>query len=134
VTDGPGPRTIRLVLDTSAVTGFVRGSIAVGEMIAMTDSEEGAVLVPLPCLVQAAADTMDGGPWLTILTNHPAVQVITDEFDDWPMLAGIRQRIGAYEPAAAAWLALRCEVDVMTRYPEIYEPLGDIGITLPFED
>ncbi len=58
----PEPRTIRLVLDTSAVVGFVRSAVAVGEMIAMIDAEGGAVLVPLPCLVQAAADTVDGGP------------------------------------------------------------------------
>jgi len=134
VTDRPEPRTVQLVLDTTAVVGFVRGSIAVGEMIAMIDAEHGAVLVPFPCLVQAAADTVDSGPWLAILTNHQAVQVITDDFADWPMLAGIRQRIGAYEPAAAAWLALSCEVDVMTRTPRIYQSLGDIGFTLPFED
>ncbi len=49
------------------------------------------------------------------------------------MLAGIRQRVGAYEPAAAAWLALHHDADVMT-HPRIYQPLGDIGITLPFND
>lgn len=129
----PEPRTVRLVLDTSAVVGFCRGSIAVGEMIAMIDAEDGGVLIPLPCLVQAAADTVDADGWLTILTNHSPVQVVTGDVDDWPMLAGVRQRLGAYEPAAAAWLALHYDVDVMTCRPEIYEPL-DIGITLPFED
>lgn len=130
----PLARPIRLVLDPSAVAGFVRGSIAVGEMIAMIDAEGGAVLVPLPCLVRAAADAVDGEPWLTILTRHQAVEVVTDEPGDWPMLAGIHRQLGSYEPAAAAWLALRFEVDVMTRHPQIYAPLGDIGITLPFED
>lgn len=126
-------RTPRLVLDTSAVAAFVAGSMAVGELIAEIDLEDGAVIVPLACLVEAAATLADAGPWLHILVNHRATVVLAEDPAEWGMLAAVRSMLGAYEPSAAAWLALGAGVDVLTRHPAIYEPLGG-GLTLPFTD
>lgn len=126
-------REARLVLDTSAIAGFVRGSIAVGELIAEVDLEDGAVIVPLACLVEAASTINDAGPWLRILVDHPATIVLAEDPKEWGMIAGVRAVLGVYEPAAAAWMALSAGVDVLTRTPKMYEALGD-GLTLPFDD
>lgn len=48
-------RPVRLVLDTTAIVGFVRGAVSVGELLAEIDAEHGTAVVPLPCLVEAAA-------------------------------------------------------------------------------
>ena len=47
-------RPVRLVLDTTAIVGFVRGAVSVGELLAEIDAEHGTAVVPLPCLVEAA--------------------------------------------------------------------------------
>ncbi len=128
------PRPVRLVLDTTAVVGFVRGSVSVGELLPEIDAEHGTAVVPLPCLVEAAAGTVDAGPWLSILIDHPATFVVATDVDEWRQIAGVRSLVGAYEPAAAAWQALTYDVDVLTRSPELYAELGGGGITLPFTD
>lgn len=128
------PRTIRLVVDTSAIVGFVRGSTSVGELIAEVDAEHGLVVVPLACLVEAAANIVDGGPWLNLLVNHRATLVVGEDPEEWGMLAGVKALLQEYELTAAAWLALKAEVDVLTRYPGRYEPLGGGPITLSFTD
>jgi hypothetical protein len=128
------PRTVRLVLDTTAVVGFVRGAVSVGEILAEIDAEHGTAVVPLPCLVEAAAGTVDASPWLSILVDHPATYVLATDVGDWRQVAGVRSLVGAYEPAAAAWQALTYEVDVLTRAPELYAELGGGGLTLPFTD
>jgi hypothetical protein len=128
------PRTVRLVLDTTAVVGFVRGAVSVGELLAEIDAERGTAVVPLPCLVEAAAGTVDAGPWLNILVDHPATYVVSTDVDEWRQVAAVRSLVGAYEPAAAAWQALTYGVDILTRTPELYAELGGGGITLPFTD
>ncbi len=42
-------RPVQLVLDTSAIVAFAAGSIAVGELIAEIDDEEGATGLPVLC-------------------------------------------------------------------------------------
>lgn len=124
------PRTIRLVLDTSAVLGWLRGSIAVGELIAEIDSEDGAVILPLPCLVQAAHQTgLLETDLLNVLIANPAVFVLSDEPDEWLALATMRDLVDGADRASAALLALMSNVDVMTREPGWYRAVdnGDIG-------
>jgi hypothetical protein len=47
-------RPIQLVLDTSAITAFTSGSIAVGELIAEIDDEQGATGLPVVCVAEAS--------------------------------------------------------------------------------
>lgn len=128
-------RPARLVVDTSAIAGFVASSIAVGELLAEIDAEGGSVLIPYPCLIEAAAGVVDGGaPFIGALLQHPATMLVYGvDVDNWPMMAGVRAIVGAYEPAAAAWVAVTAGVDVLTRYPALYTGLGD-DIALPFTD
>lgn len=128
-------RPPRLVADASAIAGFVRGSAAVGVLLAEVDAEGGTVLIPYACLVEAAGNVAvaGGAPYIGILLGHPATTVVVDQAEDWPMMAGIRSMLGVYEPAAAAWAAVTAGVDVLTRYPQLYAGLGE-DITYPFTD
>ena len=135
MTDEPKPRTAALVLDTSAIAGFARGSVAPGELLAEIDLEGGCALVPLPCLVEAAALVAEEElPWLDLLLGHAAAQVVVDDPADWRMVAGLRRITGSYPHALAAWLALEYGVDVMTRHPGLYAGLDGGNMVLPFDD
>ena len=127
-------RPARLVLDSSAIAAYVAGSMAVGELLAEIDAEDGTVLIPLPCLIEAAANIAPGGgAWVGILLGHPAAEVVDVDGEQWPMVAGVRSMLGAYEPAAAAWIAVTNGVDVLTRHPKLYQGLGE-DITIPIVD
>ena len=130
-----GPRTERLVLDTSAVAGWIRGSVAIGELIAEVDDERGAALLPLSCLVRAAHQNgmLDTG-LLQLLINHPAVFVISDDPDDWMALAALNAIVDGHDRAAAALLALTADVDILTRDASWYRTVGDGRRGLEFED
>jgi hypothetical protein len=45
--------SVRVVLDSSAVVAYGRGSLAVGELIAIVAEEQGTVAVPITCLAEA---------------------------------------------------------------------------------
>jgi hypothetical protein len=128
------PPAVRLVLDTSAIAAWVRGSPAVGELLAEIDLEGGLVLIPLPCLLEAAAQITTDREWLLLLLDHRATQVISDDPDDWEMLAGVRVLLGAADLASAGWLALECNVDVLTQHSPLYAALAGGNLTLQIED
>jgi hypothetical protein len=129
------PRTIRLVLDTTAVTSWLRGSIAVGEILAEIDEENGAAIIPLWCLIEAGHESaMIDRERLDLLLAHPSTFLITDDAEDWEMLVGLRALTGRADCASAAWLALDLEVDVMTRNPGWYEKVGGGRMVLEIED
>jgi hypothetical protein len=48
------------------------------------------------------------------------------------MLASLRELVGAYDVAAAAWFALEHGVDVLTRHAERYAEVAKGQIALPF--
>ena len=134
MTDDSSARTVRLVLDNSSIAAFTRGSIAVGELIGEIDSEHGAVIVPLPCLIEVAAERVDGRELLDILIGHPATFLVSDDPSQWRELAGVRAILGRADLASAAWIALDYEVLILTRHPEAYEKLGGGDMALPFEE
>ena len=69
-------RPARLVLDTSAIAAWTRGSVSVGELLAEIDLEQGAVIVPMPCLVEAASQLVDGKEWLDVHKSGCLVHVL----------------------------------------------------------
>lgn len=126
---------MRLVLDTTAVTSWVRGSFAVGETLAEIDDEEGAAVIPLWCWVEAVHDTAAiGRERLDLLLAHPATFLVADDAADWEMLAGLRLLTGRIDCASAAWLALDLDVDVMTRHPGWYQKINGGRMVLEIED
>jgi len=132
VTDHPRPAA--LVLDTSAVAAWVRGSVSVGELLAEIDAEGGAVIVPLACLIEAAAVVAGGREWLDLLVQHPTTQLLADDPQDWRMLAATRALLGRADLASAAWFAVEHGVDVLTQHGDQYTGLDGGSIVLPIED
>ena len=128
-----GPRTVQLVLDTSAITAWTRGSISVGELIAEIDQDHGAVIVPSACLIEAASQ-VTSDEWLGVLVRRPATFVLSDDPGDWRMLAEARQLIGTLDSASAAWFAIECDVDVLTADSRRYAGIHDGSLALPIED
>ncbi|MEU4689511.1 hypothetical protein [Actinoplanes sp. NPDC023714] len=129
------PRDVCLVFDTTAITSWVRGSVAVGETLAEIADDNGAVLIPLWCLVEAGHDIgMIDRERLDLLLAHAATYLIADDTDDWEMLAGLRALTGRHDCASAALLAIEMNVDVMTRHPEWYKAVRNGQLTLLIED
>lgn len=119
-------RTAHLVLDTSGIASFLAGGISVGELLVEVDAANGAVLLPYPCLVEAAAAVPDktASALLGVLLDHAAVQLV-DVAPEWQILAALVGLIGQYGAASAAWLAATEDVDIATRRPGLYAPLGE---------
>lgn len=131
----PNPRTVAIVLDTTAVTAWVSGSIAVGELLAEIEDGHGAALIPLACLVEAAHKTaLLEQARLELLVAHPATMVISDNPDEWPALAATRNLVDRADLASAAWLAIDCGVDVMTRDPRWYSQVNGGRDVLVFDE
>jgi hypothetical protein len=129
-----GSRAARLVLDTTAMTAWCRGSIAVGELLAEVNDENGAALVPLSCLVEANHLTASlEREYLELLLEHPATVLVADDPQDWPALAELRTLTGGADSASAALLALDAGADVLTRDPQRYAGIKGGRITLPFQ-
>jgi hypothetical protein len=132
---GPDPRTIAIVLDTTAVTAWVRGSVAVGELLIEVDAERGAALIPLACLVESAHQTaMLDRARLELLVDHPATVLVADNPEDWQALTVIRALVDRPDLASAAMLALDGEVDVFTREAAWYAEVAGGRIVLEFDD
>ncbi|GAA4606738.1 hypothetical protein BJY16_005980 [Actinoplanes octamycinicus] len=128
-------RDAKLVLDTSAITAWVRGSMAVGETLAEINDEGGAVVIPLPCLVEAGYQTaMIERERLDLLLAHPATFLVEDDAEDWEALVALRALTGRADCASAAMLALDLGVDVMTGDPSAYKGVADGRIVLHIED
>lgn len=55
--------TVTVVLDTSALLAYVKGSVAVGELLSIVSDDGDRALVPATCLAAAhRASTPDGSP------------------------------------------------------------------------
>lgn len=129
------PRTVAIVLDTTAVTAWVSGSIAVGELLAEINDGYGAALIPLACLVESAHRTaLLEQPRLELLVGHPATLVVSDNPDEWPALAATRSLVERADLASAAWLAIDCDVDVMTRDARWYSAVNGGHNVLEFDE
>jgi hypothetical protein len=129
------PRTVRLVLDSTAISSWVRESIAVGELLAEVNDEYGAVIVPLPCLVESAhATAMLNRPRLDLLLAHEATVLVGDDPAEWVALTELRTLTGRADCASAALIALDYQVDVMTRDSRWYSSVAGGQFALQFED
>lgn len=131
----PSPRTVAIVLDTTAVTAWVRESLAVGELLAEINDAYGVALIPLACLVEAAHRTaLLEQARLELLVAHPATMIVSDNPDEWPALAATRNLVDRADLASAAWLAIDCGVDVMTRDARWYSSVNGGRDVLEFDD
>jgi hypothetical protein len=116
---GRGP--IRIILDTSAILAFTRGSAAVGNAAAEVAEDGGLIGLPIPCLVEARWRLGDLGR-LSLLVHHRATELITAP-DDWSALAAAVKVAGRQDAAAALLAAVQSGCDVLTANPRLYAGL-----------
>ncbi|HEY6592647.1 MAG TPA: hypothetical protein VI011_00865 [Asanoa sp.] len=123
-------RQVRIVLDTSAIVAYTRGSIDVGEVIAEVDDERAAAALPVLCLVEATQHIVDAGH-LDLLVNHSATVVIAAEARDWRALAEVHERVGRLDATTAVLAAARRRCQVLSRQPGLYGGLSNGGPIIP---
>ncbi len=112
-------RPVRVVLDTSAIIAYTDGSIDVGEVIAEVDDEEGAVAIPVLCLIEAYRVAADRDR-VDVLVNHPATIVLDIEPADWRAVADLADAGGRTDAAVAALLAVDYRATLLTGQPGWY--------------
>jgi hypothetical protein len=132
VSDHEVRRSIRVVLDASAIVAFTRESIHVGEVLAEIDDGRGAAAMPLQCLVEAIHAVADTER-LDLLVKHRATVLISDEPADWQVLAATYDIVGRVDAASAALAAIDNECDVLTRHPGLYAGLNAGGLVIEVE-
>jgi hypothetical protein len=118
VSDAP----VRVVLDTTAVVAYTRGSVNVGEIIVEVTEEKATFAVPAICLVEAARTVADMP--LRLLTVHPACRVLPLLAADWPPLAAAVRVLRRLDVIAALYAAQQADGYVLTAEPGAY---GDDG-------
>ena len=116
-------RPIHLVLDTSAVIAYARGSEHVGETLTQVLENDAAFTAPMTALAVAA--THADPALVDLLTKHEAFQPVELEWTRWPALAATIGLLGRSDAAEALLVALDFDGHVLSAEPELYASLGD---------
>jgi hypothetical protein len=127
VTDSARP--IHLILDTSAILAYTRGSIHVGEPVAEVDDEDAAVGLPIQCLAEAGWMVGDRDR-LSLLVNHRATELINSS-EDWSAFGEALNIVGRHDAASALRLAIELDCDVLTAQPRLYGGMAGGGPVIP---
>ena len=88
-------------------------------MIAEVDDEEGAVAIPVLCLIEAYRVAADRDR-VDVLVNHPATAVLDIGPADWRAVADLADAGGRTDAAVAALLAVDYRATLLTRQPGWY--------------
>lgn len=124
---------VSLVLDTSAILGFVRGHTAVGEVIREVADCGLIVALPTVCMAYAQQAALDAD-MLQVLASNPATRVVSNEPDSWLTLAHLLGLTGDPPAASAALCAIDAGCLVLTTRPARYAEIGGGELALPFGD
>jgi hypothetical protein len=124
---------VRIVLDSSAIVAFTRGSIHVGEVLAELVDEDASAALPAVCLVEAVHSVADFER-LDLLVQHRATCVLSADPDDWRALAALYDIVGRLDAASAALAALDCGCKVLTRQAGLYAGLAHGGPVITIDE
>jgi len=122
---------VKVILDTSAIVAFTRGSIDVGEVIAEVHDEYAVAGLPVLCLVEASSAVADGDR-LDLLVNHPAAAVLPLDPGDWRALAVVYDTVGRLDAASAMLAAIDLGCQVLSARPGLYAGLEGGGPVIGF--
>lgn len=114
-------RPVRLILDTSAIVAYTRGSVHVGEPIGEVEANGAVFGLPVACLACAQVEL----PWLDLIVSHPAAVVLATPAGDWRSLVATADLLGTIDAATAVLAAWDADCDVLSGEPGLYGPLGD---------
>ncbi|GIH08585.1 hypothetical protein Rhe02_66520 [Rhizocola hellebori] len=123
--------TIRLILDTSAVAEYVKGSIHVGELLAELHDEAAEVrfAVPVTCLAEAGLAAVSPES-LLLLASHQRAAVIPVSAERWRDLVNLTKLMGSVLHAAPFLVAInRDDCYLLTATPQRY-PDTDLVIDI----
>jgi hypothetical protein len=116
-------RPIRIVFDTSAILGFCRSSVDVGEVLTEVNDETAAAGLPILCLAEAGQRGA-GADLLELLVNHDATVVLGLDPAHWQLLAEGSSLVGRIDAASAVLAADVCRALIMTSQPSLYAGLA----------
>jgi hypothetical protein len=125
-------RPVQLLLDTSAIAAFTAGSVAVGELIAEIDDEQGSAGLPVLCVAEVSRHAADGDR-LQLLVNHHATTVVGVKAGDWRALATSAEIVGRIDAATAVLAAIEHDCFVLTASPRLYAGF-DGDLIIPIEE
>lgn len=111
---------VRLILDTSAVLAYARGSIDVGETIAEAVDEGQSFGASVVCLAEAARATPGERKGINLLGAHVRFHPLPAPADDWPRLAHWTTTLDAVDLAAALIEAIDRDGYILTVEPDRY--------------
>jgi hypothetical protein len=121
--------TVRLILDTSAVSAYINGSIHVGELlIEIQEEEDIQFAVPVICLAEAGTVT-DNDDTLVLLAKHGRAIVAAVPASRWSDLVNLSKMLGQVSHAATFLAAAKHEAYLVTATPERY-PETDMVIEI----
>ncbi len=67
--------SVTVVLDTTAVLAYAKGSIAVGELLSIVADDGHTALIPAACLAEAHRRQADNSALLRVLAAAPCVEL-----------------------------------------------------------
>ena len=124
---------VRLVLDTSAILEFARGSVHVGEVLAeLTDSQAAAAL-PVACLAEAVPLALERER-LDALVTHEATVLLTDDAEEWSALGHMCAVTGEFSAASVALAAIDFQAWILTARPGLYAQVANGEMVVAIED
>lgn len=126
-------RSVRLVLDASAVLSYARGSAHVGELLIELGEAGNVAALPLGSLVEAWPAAVEVER-LDTLVAHDAVVLVPDHPDDWQTLGHLCALTGGVGSASAALAALDADCWVLTSDPIRYAAVAAGDLTVRIED
>ena len=113
---------IGIVLDTSAILAFTRGSVDVGAAVADVAEAGGRIGLPISCLVEARWRLGDLDR-LNVLVHHMATELIASP-GDWSVLAAALTVARRQDAASALLAAVQSGCGVLTASPRRYATLA----------
>lgn len=125
-------RPIHIVLDASAITAFVRGSISVGETLNLVAETGAAIGLPVLSLATAKLHVADDH-LIDFLVNHHATTTL-GATTEWRALAAATSAVGLLDAADAALATIDCHADLLTGQTGLYAGLVPDERVIPLDD
>lgn len=105
--------TVTVVLDTTAVLAYTKGSIAMGELLSIITDDGDSALIPATCLAEAHRRvTGDVGALASILQAIPSVEMS-------PLLASQAAEVGAAARGRASIDASHAALEAVAREAQL---------------
>jgi hypothetical protein len=124
---------VKLILDSSAVLAYARGSLDVGETIAEVVDEGDAFGASVLSLAEAARLSKQGErEGISLLAAHTRFRPLPAQAADWQRLASWAGILDSVQHAAAVIEAIDRDGYIITSEPHIYANGGENLPLIPF--